>query len=712
MAEGEMPSLPRPASAASAPIAAFSAARSSSERASPVSTASSGAKEAAGGDDLAHTDKTQRMWSSGSRLSDMGGLLERMRAGIVLRTRRRRFSTFEHCFTGKQAVDFLLRDEESDVATRLDGVVVGQELMEGGYISHVTRDHPFLDDELRFYQFTAAAGRSAGKHSSLVATLGEAVGLAGPADRRQLQGSVFRRTSSSFSTDDSRLLAHLRLVQGEEETDKAELMLRALVRPRRHAEPDALELYDLVVIGGGPAGMRTAIDCARLGGRVALIEADLLGGQVVRSAIPLHSFLASSKHAKMARKAAAFGVRVSGVEVDFDAVLARMHEVRSTVAHSFSWERLRSKDVHIFFGKGIFLDHETVMVNGQALCFRKAVIATGSSPAIPQVEGLSSVRHYTMTTIFQHLKRVPKSMAIFGGSSAGCELAQTFCRFGSTVYLIDAASAFLGGEAPEAVRIVEKAMKEDGVHMLLGTPVLRVEEMVSEDDVEEVFINILLADGRTLIVDTLVLATGRKPNVRRMGLELAGIRYDSLSGIAVNNQLQSSNSNVYAIGDVIDSVYSRHTAELMARLVATAITGGSKPKFGSNVLPHITYTDPQIARIGLTREDMLAKGIHFHSYSCPLRSVDRACLDGEEDGFVLIHCEEGSDTILGATAVGTNALETVHELTTAMQLQVGLGKLETVLHAYPSYGSSISLASDLYMGALRRRLYASAAFKS
>ncbi len=463
--------------------------------------------------------------------------------------------------------------------------------------------------------------------------------------------------------------------------------------PPDWVNPEPASRYNLVVIGAGTAGLVTAAGAAGLGAKVALIEKHLLGGDCLNvGCVPSKSLLRSSRAYADVRDAHEFGVRVpDGVEVDFPAVMERMRRLRSRISHNDSARRFQQLGVDVFLGEGHFKEPDTIEVGEKTLRFKKAVLATGARAAAPPIPGLAEAGYLTNETVFS-LTELPRRLAVIGAGPIGCELAQAFRRFGSEVSILEMQPQILTREDQDAAQIVQRSFLRDGVNLVLGCKILGVEKRNSDKIIQ------LECEGecRDLPVDEILVGVGRAPNVEELHLEAAGVKYDERKGVQVNDYLQTSNPRIYAAGDICFPYKFTHTADALARIVIQNTLFWGRKKASALTIPWCTYTDPEIAHVGMYEKDALARDIPVDTFLRPLKEVDRAILDGEEEGFLKIHVKKGTDKILGATMVARHAGEMISEITLAMVLNSGLGTLAGVIHPYPTQTEAIKQAGDAY----------------
>lgn len=470
-------------------------------------------------------------------------------------------------------------------------------------------------------------------------------------------------------------------------------MLESNVHPPDWVNPDPSGRYNLVVIGGGTAGLVSAIGATGLGAKVALIERDLLGGDCLNvGCVPSKGLISAARIAAAVRDAGEFGVRVpQGTTVDFPSVMERMRRLRAGISPHDSAARFRDAGVDVFIGHGKFLNGQTIEVGDKTLNFKKAVVATGARAASLPIPGLEDVDALTNESVFS-LTELPRRLVVIGGGPIGTEMAQSFARFGSRVTQIEKAAHILPREDSEAAEIVQNAMRKDGVEFVLNAKVVRMEKRGDEKVVV-----VEQAGVETEIVgDQILVGIGRTPNVDGMGLEEAGVRFDARMGIDVNDRLQSTNPNIFAAGDVASKYKFTHAADFMARLVIGNALFMGRGKASALTVPWATYTSPELAHVGRTKKEAEDEGIQIDTYTQPLDGVDRAILEGETDGFVRVHVKKGTDKIVGATVVAANAGDLIGELTLAMKNGLGLKKIGSTIHPYPTQAEAIRKLGDLY----------------
>lgn len=465
------------------------------------------------------------------------------------------------------------------------------------------------------------------------------------------------------------------------------------VHPADWKNPEPASRYHLVVIGAGTAGLVTAAGAAGLGAKVALVERHLLGGDCLNvGCVPSKSVIRSSRLYADLQNAAQFGVRVpEGIEVDFPLVMERMRRLRARISEHDSVKRLRDLGVDVFLGEGRFCGPDSVEVAGKTLRFKKAVIATGTRSMHPAIEGLAEAGFLTNETVFS-LTECPRRLAVIGGGPIGCELAQAFRRLGCEVTLFHSASHILNREDSDAAEILQQSFIRGGIRLILNCKTKQVEKK----DGDKVIHIECQGNEENIVVDEILVGVGRAPNVAGLNLEVVGVRYDEREGIGVNDQLQTTNPRIYAAGDICLKYKFTHTADATARMVIQNALFWGRKKLSALTIPWCTYTDPEIAHVGMYEKDAREKGIAVDTFVRPLTDVDRAIVDGEEEGFIKIHVKKGTDKILGATIVARHAGEMISEITLAIVGNLGLKILAHVIHPYPTQVEAINQSADLY----------------
>lgn len=463
-------------------------------------------------------------------------------------------------------------------------------------------------------------------------------------------------------------------------------------RPPGLTNPSPSGAYNLVVVGGGPAGLVSAAGAAILGAKVALVERSSMGGDCLNfGCVPSKAVLRAARAAHEIRSAARFGVRLSGdVTVDVPFVLERMRRLRAEISENDSVARLTRLGVDVYFGQAAFTGPNRVDVDGRTLTFRRAILATGARPAVPEIPGLSETGFLTNETVFSKTDW-PKRWAVVGGGPIGCELAQALSRLGASVVLIECGARLLPRDDPDASRIVLACLRRDGVDVRLSAALVEARRAASSK-----FLVLREVGGRTEVeTDEILVAVGRRPNVEGLGLETAGVACDG-DGVCVDDRLRTTNRSIFAAGDVCSRFKFTHAADAMARIAVRNALFPGRAKANRLIVPWCTYTDPEVAHVGVSSPPSNPSGGSVRTFETPLDGVDRAVLDGRCEGFVRIHAAARGGVILGATIVAPYAGEMISELTLAIQAGVRLGELASVIHPYPTLADAIRRCGDQF----------------
>lgn len=471
--------------------------------------------------------------------------------------------------------------------------------------------------------------------------------------------------------------------------DKYNLQLLSQVRPTDYVNPTPSARYNLVVIGGGAAGLATAIGAAALGATVALVEKQLLGGESLNvGCVPSKALIRSARAAAELRDAAEYGMKLTGgYEVDFTAVMERMRRLRSQIAVGHSVNSLTKQGIDVYIGGGKFINNETVDVDGTELKFARAVIATGTRAAVPMINGIEAIDILTNENLFW-LTELPQRLAVIGSGSTGVELAQTFARLGSKVTVYESVSSFMPKEDPDAADIVKAALTKDGIEFLVDVKEMEFSRSGNAAQIKAV------VDGIThaKVFDKILLATGRIPNTENLNLEAVGVKCDA-SGVIVNDRLSTTNGRIFACGDVASEFKYTHAADALARIViGNALFFGTHPASQLNI-PWTTFSDPEIAHVGVFGHT--EEGRELETIQLPFTASDRAILDGQSDGMIKIHFDK-KGVIKGATIVAAHAGEMIGEIVMAMNNRIRLGSLAADIHPYPTLSEIIRRCGDAH----------------
>eukprot|EP00210_Caulerpa_lentillifera_P008555 g8160.t1 len=630
-------------------------------------------------------------------------IADALKKNIQVKDRTYHLRTYPKCFVGTEAVALLIENKLTTNAEEAVNALEG--LRQLGLFNHVTKDHPFKNEYL-FYRFTeheAFHGGPGKKAGGSVASWGDA--LLGPTansasnndvqptmpslDIEGFTGSVKNIPVSPLDEYNTTLLDNVKPKDWEDPDPglgKYAILLKGMVL--------VLFRYNLVVIGAGAGGLVTSAGAAGVGGRVAIIEEHLMGGDCLNvGCVPSKAIIRCARAAYEARNGNAFGLEIPEVHVNFGKVMERMRRIRAQISPTDSAARFANDlGVDVYQGRARFLSRDSIEVNGKILKFAAAVIATGGTASVPPIKGLKDVNYLTNASFF-NLTDLPKRFGVIGPGVIGIELAQCMVRFGSEVTVFGRSGRILEKEDPDAVEIIQKQLEDEGVIFRTRCIYDRIEQINNDSPIQ---IHFKEDDESQLVeVDALLVAAGRTPNVQNMGLELVGVEFDQ-QGVKVNDFLQTTNKSIYAVGDCCSKYKFTHVADFMARLVIRNALFYGSGKFSSLLIPWTTYTEPEVAHVGLYEQDLIAKDIKYTKFVKPMADVDRAICDGEETGFVKILVKEGSDKILGATIVASNAGNMISEVSVAMEANFGLGSLAYVIHPYPTQSEAIRQCGDLY----------------
>jgi pyruvate/2-oxoglutarate dehydrogenase complex dihydrolipoamide dehydrogenase (E3) component/uncharacterized membrane protein YdjX (TVP38/TMEM64 family) len=463
--------------------------------------------------------------------------------------------------------------------------------------------------------------------------------------------------------------------------------------PPRWVNPAPARKYNLVVIGAGTAGLVSAAGAAGLGAKVALIERNLLGGDCLNvGCVPSKALIRAARAAHEARNGSSFGVQLAcQPQVAFAEAMARMRKLRADISGHDSAQRFRKLGVDVFIGSACFAGASSIEVDGKRLEFNRAVIATGARAAELPIPGLAAAGYYTNETVFT-LTELPSRVAVIGAGPIGCELAQAFARFGSDVTLLTDGREILPKEDRDAAAIVHKHLERDGVRIITRAEIQRADK-----NRQEKTLTATIEEGTTeLRCDAILLAVGRTPNLEGLDLEAAGISYTA-RGVEVDARLRTSNPRVFAAGDLCSKFKFTHAADAMARIVIANALFFSRRKVTDLTIPWCTYTDPEIAHVGYYENDAREAGFAVATLTESLNHVDRAILDGEDQGFARVHYDKKNGKILGGTIVARHAGEMISELTLAMAAKQSIGVLSSTIHAYPTQVEVLHKIGDAYM---------------
>jgi len=469
---------------------------------------------------------------------------------------------------------------------------------------------------------------------------------------------------------------------------------RELIRnlhPSDWVNPKALGRYNLVVIGAGTAGLVSAAGGAALGARVALLERHLMGGDCTNyGCVPSKAIIRSARAAHALREAPEFGIAVSQEEpADFPRVMERMRRLRAQISANDSVDRFSKLGAQVFLGDARFVGKNEIEIEGRRLVFSKAVIATGARAASLDLPGFAETGYLTNETVFS-LETLPKTLLVIGTGPIGCELAQTFRRFGSEVIIAGRGSRLLPHDDADAAEILKGRFESEGIRILFSSRILRAERAGSRRKV-------FLKRGdqeESIIADEILVAVGRKPNIEGLNTEAARVKTDA-AGVVVDDRLRTSNPDIYAAGDICSPYQFTHAAEAMARIaIQNALFFGRK-SVSDLVIPWSTYTDPEVAHVGITEKEATTRGDAVVTFTKEFRDTDRAILDGETEGYVRLFMNRKDGKLLGATIVGSHAGESIGEAVLAIKQKLTVGHLSGVIHPYPTQAEALKRAADM-----------------
>ncbi len=469
---------------------------------------------------------------------------------------------------------------------------------------------------------------------------------------------------------------------------KARKALRRFRKPR-HFDTN------LVVIGAGSAGLVSALIAATVKARVTLIERHRMGGDCLNTGcVPSKSLLRSAKMLSYISRAEQFGLKSAHAEFDFADVMERVQRVIRAIEPHDSVERYTGLGVDCVAGDATITSPWSVRVDDTEITTRNIVVATGGVPFLPPIPGLQDAPCYTSDTIWG-LRTLPDRFVVLGGGPIGSELAQAFCRLGSAVTMVEQGPHLLMREDTEVSELMQQRFAADGVRLLTGHRALRV-----ETDGDEPVLVCATEDGQQTAVpfDALLVAVGRKPNTDNLGLEAIGVALDARGGVEVDEYLRSSVPTIYACGDVIAPYQFTHTASHEAWYASVNALFGPFKRFKADysVIPWTTFTDPEVARVGLNEQDAKRQGIAYEVARYDLEELDRALADEESEGFIKVLTPPGKDRILGATIVGYHAGDLISEFITAMKWGLGLKKIMGTIHVYPTFTEANKFAASTW----------------
>lgn len=455
---------------------------------------------------------------------------------------------------------------------------------------------------------------------------------------------------------------------------------------------------NLISIGGGAGGLVSSYIAAAVKAKVTLVEAHEMGGDCLNTGcVPSKALIKSAKVANFVNQSDKYGIEQTSAKVNFPEVMKRVQGVIKAIEPHDSVERYTSLGVDVVKGYAKFIDPWTIEIakndgGTQRLTSKAFVLATGAAPFVPPLPGIEDTGYLTSDTLWDAMakrKAAPKKLTILGGGPIGCELAQSFQRLGSQVTLVEMADRLLGKEDAEAAQIIHDSLTEDGVTVLVGHQALRAEGKKA--------LMIKGPDGEIKLPhDDLLISVGRRARLDGFGLENIGVEVDR--GLVVDEYLATSMPHIYAAGDVAGNYQLTHSAAHEAWFAAVNSLFGFAKKYKADyrVLPRVTYTDPEVASVGLTEEEAKEQDVAYEVTTYHLDDLDRAIAESETKGFVKVLTVPGKDKILGATIAGSHAGEIITEFTLAMRHNMGLGKIMATVHSYPTWSESNKYAAGQY----------------
>lgn len=455
---------------------------------------------------------------------------------------------------------------------------------------------------------------------------------------------------------------------------------------------------DLLVVGGGTAGLVAAKTAAGFGADVLLVERDRPGGDCLwTGCVPSKALLAAAAAAANARRGSALGVQVTGVTVDFAAVMAHVHGAIAQIAPVDSFEALQAAGVRVRKGHVTLTGRDDATIDGQPMAFRQALLATGSNPTVPPIPGLQDVHPMTSDTVWD-LTQLPARLLVLGGGSIGCELGQAFARLGAAVVLIESQQQLLPSEDPEVAAVVQRSLERDGVDLRLSTAVVEVRPAGRGSG------QAILGDGCTVDFDAILVCAGRRPSTGDLGLLAAGVELDGRGYVKVNEQLRTTNRRIWAAGDLTGHPQFTHTAGVHGSVAASNAILGLR-RGAPLLIPRVTYTSPEVAAVGLSlKESASVRAARIITWGN--EHVDRAVTEGQTDGFTKLIVDRRR-RVVGGVIVGPRAGETLGELTMAIDQARTTSGLAGVMHAYPTWNdgvwnAAISQVRDTLQGPILR----------
>jgi len=449
--------------------------------------------------------------------------------------------------------------------------------------------------------------------------------------------------------------------------------------------------YNIVVIGAGSGGLVASYIASALKAKVALIEKHKMGGDCLNTGcVPSKALLRSAKMLSYAKRAREFGFKSANVEFDFAEVMERVQQVIKKIEPHDSVERYGKLGVECITGEAKIIDSHRVEVGGKILTTRNIIVATGARPLVPPIAGIDEVEYLTSDTVW-NLRELPKKLVVLGGGPIGSEMAQAFARLGSEVTLVEMAPQILIREDEEVIRLVTDKFQQEGIKVLTGH---KAKAFTREHGWQ---VLVCEADGKEVRIpfDQVIVALGRKANVTGFGLEELGVALNKNGTVAADSFLRTNFPNIYVCGDVTGPYQFTHTAAHQAWYASVNALFASIKQFNTDysVIPWATFTDPEVARVGLNEKDAKTQNIPYEVTIYGIDDLDRAIADSEAHGFVKVLTVPKKDKILGVTIVGTHAGDLIAEYVLAMKHGLGLNKILSTIHIYPTLAEANKFAA-------------------
>ena len=451
--------------------------------------------------------------------------------------------------------------------------------------------------------------------------------------------------------------------------------------------------YDLIVIGGGAAGLTGSGLGVTLGAKTMMIESERLGGDCTwYGCVPSKALLKAAKVAHTIREAGKYGIVDAVPEVSFSKVIEHVHSIREEIYHDADRPEIyEDLGVDVEFGEASFVDPHTVSVTSENgtrnISSRYFLIATGAKAFVPPIDGIESINYHTNETLFE-MKSQPGRLAIVGAGPIGCEMAQSFSRLGTSVTVIDMADRILPRDDEESAAILQRQLVDDGIEFVFGAGVKKF-----ESDSDNIIITIE-REGKqeTIDTDSVLMATGRRANVGALNLKNAGVAFDK--GITVDDKCRTNVRHIYASGDGTGRYQFTHMSEHMSKIAVTNMLAKFPMKIDARHVPWVTFTEPEVAHVGASAVDLEESGESFVTYRFPYAKIDRAVTDGHPEGLIKVYGKKRSGKILGVDIVGAAAGELLGEFSLAMKNGVTLRNMSDTIHAYPTYSLGARRAAD------------------